>query len=146
MMRGRLYSRRQTSDGWLYQVGLVLWRSVDDDHSAPGEYRSWMPGPAVSPVPGADYTVVPTVRLPSDIPPPPVSTVQPTPAKRWVAVPDRYGYDSDVRRTAVHRADCWQATQQGGSVELETKEEARSAMALSTARGCIQCGTDQDLR
>ncbi|MER5617553.1 DUF6233 domain-containing protein [Streptomyces sp. NPDC002215] len=144
VLRGRLYERRQTPDGWLYMVGLVLWRSVDADHAGAGEYRSWMPASSTAPLPGADYTAVPTTRLPQDIPPP--VTVRPTPATRWAAITERHAYDSDVRRTTVHRADCWQVTQQGGGTELGTEEEARAAMSQATAQGCISCGTDQHLQ
>ncbi|MEV0580930.1 DUF6233 domain-containing protein [Streptomyces sp. NPDC050392] len=145
VLRGRLYERRQTPDGWLFMIGLVLWRLVDDDLAGPGEYRSWMPASSTAPVTGADYSMVPTTRLSQDIPPPPISTVQPVPATRWLVVHERHAYDSCVRRTVVHRADCWQATRESGGTELGTEAEARAAMAEPNARGCIGCGTDQSL-
>ncbi|MEV6750672.1 hypothetical protein AB0N21_41290 [Streptomyces sp. NPDC051080] len=92
VLRGRLYERRQNPDGWLFRIGVVLWRLVDDDRAGPGEYRAWMPASRAAPVAGADYSVVPTTRLPTDIPAPPVHTVQPP--TRWLVIPERYAYDS----------------------------------------------------
>lgn len=69
-LRGHVHERRQVPDGWLYRVGIVLWQAPDPDHPEPGEYVAWMPATHITPVAGADYSAVPTTRLPQDIPPP----------------------------------------------------------------------------
>lgn len=104
-----------------------------------------MPASSTAPVPGVDYGPVPTTRLAPEIPLPAVSAVQPTPATRWVVTQERHAYDSAVRRTVVHRADCWQAAQERGAVALDSEAEARAAMQARGARGCSSCGTDQSL-
>lgn len=141
--RGTLYERRQTPTGWVYLIGIVLWRAVDPDHPEPGEYSAWMPADKIAPLSGTDYSAVPTTYLtPLDVPAPPPSPVRIQPATAWRIIQDRHAYDSDIRRTSVHRADCWAA--EGGQV-LDTETAAREAMRQPHARGCILCGTDQSL-
>ncbi|MER6240021.1 DUF6233 domain-containing protein [Streptomyces clavifer] len=142
-LRGRLYERRQVAEGWQYWIGLVLWQSPDPDRSEPGEYRAWMPAARAEPVPGTDYTGVPSVYLPREVPPPPASAVQPEPATAWRIVTERHAYDSEVKRTTVHRSDCWGARE---GEEVGSEDEARTAMVRPGARGCVLCGTDQSLR
>ncbi|MGW1666196.1 DUF6233 domain-containing protein [Streptomyces microflavus] len=144
-LRGRLHERRQVEDGWLYRIGLILWQAPDPDRPEPGEYTAWMPSTYVQPVPGEDYTAVPTTRLPQEIPPPPAYQ-GPAPATEWRIESERHpaGTPAEARRTAVHRADCWVI--QGQSTVVTDKGEARAAMARPGARGCALCGTDQDLK
>ncbi|MET9097180.1 DUF6233 domain-containing protein [Streptomyces cyaneofuscatus] len=140
-VRGRLHERRQTEDGWLYRVGVVLWQAPDPDHPEPGEYVAWMPSAAVRPLTGADYALVPTTRLRRDIPAPPVRRVEP--ATAWRVEYERHRADREVQRSTVHRADCWSI--RGRYEEITDEREARAAMARTSARGCILCGTDQSL-
>ncbi|MFE7752141.1 DUF6233 domain-containing protein [Streptomyces sp. NPDC057428] len=143
VLRGRLYERRQVADGWQFWIGLVLWRSPDPDRSEPGEYRAWMPAAQSRPVDDADYTDVPTVYLPPEIPTPPPSRVLPTPATSWLVVTERRAYTSEIQPTTVHRADCWGARE---GEEITSVEEARAALSRPGARGCVLCGTDQSLQ
>ncbi|MFJ1839891.1 DUF6233 domain-containing protein [Streptomyces sp. NPDC088175] len=141
VLRGRLYSRRQTETGWTYKVGLVLWQAQDPARPAPGEYRTWVPADRAAAVPGADYSAVPTARLAAPGPPPPAITTRP-PATRWLVEAERLPRSGGAQPTAVHRADCWAVTK---GTELTTLAAARAAMARPGARGCIVCGTDMSL-
>ncbi|WP_326683064.1 DUF6233 domain-containing protein [Streptomyces sp. NBC_01237] len=144
-LRGRLYAQRETPQGWLLLVGLVLWRTVDEEHAAPGEYRSWMPAGQASRVPGADYGAVVTDRMPDWTSPPAQPAVPAVPVPGWRIVAERRADGSAVRRTVVHRADCWQA-RDARYTETTDAGEARAALSRPGARGCTQCGTDMSLR
>ncbi|WP_331719486.1 DUF6233 domain-containing protein [Streptomyces sp. NBC_01174] len=141
-LRGHVHERRQVPDGWLYRVGIVLWQAPDPDHPEPGEYVAWMPATHITPVAGADYSAVPTTRLPQDIPPPAPPIRPPAPATAWSVERERRPYTETTARTVVHRSDCPTA-RPGPAIDTEAK--ARDAMAQPGARGCAVCGTDQSL-
>ncbi|MFD3970377.1 DUF6233 domain-containing protein [Streptomyces cyaneofuscatus] len=141
VVQGRLHERRQTEDGWLYKVGIVLWQAPDPDRPVPGEYVAWMPSTSVQPLPGTDYSTVPTTRLQQNIPAPPVRRVEP--ATAWTVEYERTAASSAVARTTVHRSDCWSI--RGRREEITDEGQAREAMAAPHARGCILCGTDRSL-
>lgn len=59
-----LWSRRQTPDGWRYEVGLPAYRNGPGDSVEPAEYRVWVRAPDhVRPVDGVSYDAVPTEYL-----------------------------------------------------------------------------------
>ncbi len=79
-VRGRLHARRQVKDGWLYQVGILVWQNGTNGLGEPAEQRVWVSPAHARPVPGVSYEHVPTHRLsPTDTPPqsrPPAWTLQ----------------------------------------------------------------------
>lgn len=56
-----LLSRRQTRDGWRYEVGLPAYRNGPGDSVESAEYRVWVCAPDhVLPVDGVSNEMVPT--------------------------------------------------------------------------------------
>ncbi|MFE9927138.1 hypothetical protein ACFYQA_38175 [Streptomyces sp. NPDC005774] len=54
-VRGRLHARRQVKDGWLYQVGILLWQDGINGSAEPAEQRVWVSPAHARPVPGVSY-------------------------------------------------------------------------------------------
>ncbi|MFE7779064.1 hypothetical protein ACFU5O_35365 [Streptomyces sp. NPDC057445] len=40
-IRARLHGRRQTKDGWRYEVGVLIWQDAADGGVEPVEHRAW---------------------------------------------------------------------------------------------------------
>lgn len=61
-IRARLHARRQTKDGWQYQVGVLIWQDAADGGVEPVEHRAWVSSAHARPVRGISYEHVPTRR------------------------------------------------------------------------------------
>lgn len=60
----RLWRRRQTETGWVFQVGLPSYEGSEAGTVQAAEYRVWVRAPEhARPVDGVDYDQVPTDRL-----------------------------------------------------------------------------------
>ncbi|MGA4844380.1 hypothetical protein [Streptomyces sp. G45] len=92
-LTARLWARRETPRGWLYEVGLPTYHNTADGDVQAAEYRVWVRAPEhVRPVDGISYDAVPTERLP------PPSAVR----KVLGSVVERHAHiRSDARATAA---------------------------------------------
>ncbi|MFI8930631.1 DUF6233 domain-containing protein [Streptomyces sp. NPDC053474] len=122
---GRLPGRRQTARAWLYDVGLVLWKSTGPEGTEPAEYRQWVPAAHVKPVDGTDYSVVPTQHLRPPAPPP-----------QWAWKVERQQHRGRAPGLLVHVYDCPTAPPGGEELNLD---EALTALDRSGARACTEC-------
>ncbi|MEU2835003.1 hypothetical protein ABZ667_41340 [Streptomyces lavendulae] len=66
-LRTHLYERRPSADGWQYRVGITIWAPVGDGGRArPVEHGVWLDARHVRPLPGADYSRIPTRTAPAN--------------------------------------------------------------------------------
>ncbi|MER7666298.1 MULTISPECIES: DUF6233 domain-containing protein [unclassified Streptomyces] len=59
-VRGLVHSRLQTSRGWMYQVGVPMWRTTAEEWVEPAELALWVPAEYVRPMEGVPYEDIPT--------------------------------------------------------------------------------------
>ncbi|MGW6413002.1 DUF6233 domain-containing protein [Streptomyces vinaceus] len=66
-LRARVYERRHVAGGWQYRVGITSWASTGNGRCAePVEHSVWLNARHVRPLPGADYSRVPTRTTPAN--------------------------------------------------------------------------------
>ncbi|MEU1077962.1 MULTISPECIES: DUF6233 domain-containing protein [unclassified Streptomyces] len=138
-LTARLWARRETPRGWLYEVGLPAYRNTADGDVQAAEYRVWVRAPEhVRPVDGVSYDAVPTERLP------PPSTVRevlgPRRPSGWVL--QKTGGGRGPGRAVLHAVDCAEAPQ--GAPLLPLERALNVAEQLGT-RLCSLCGAAQEL-
>ncbi|MEU9654263.1 DUF6233 domain-containing protein [Streptomyces sp. NPDC048110] len=134
----RLWARRETTRGWLYQVGLPAYRNTEDGDVQAAEYRVWVRAPEhVRPVDGVSYDTVPTERLP------PPSTVRQVlgPRRRSGWVLQKAG-GRGPGRAVLHAVDCEEAPQ---GTPLLPLERALDVAEQPGTRLCSLCGAAQEL-
>ncbi|MFE8950457.1 DUF6233 domain-containing protein [Streptomyces sp. NPDC007856] len=131
-IRGRLHARRQVKDGWLYQVGILVWQNGTNGSVEPAERRVWVPPAHARPIPGVSYEHVPTHRLSATDTPsqerPPAWTLQ--------YLPHRPGHPG---ATLLHVIGCTP------SDRTLTREEAHAALRQPRAAACIECDAARSL-
>ncbi|MEV5012616.1 DUF6233 domain-containing protein [Streptomyces sp. NPDC055692] len=131
-VRGRLHARRQVKDGWLYQVGILVWQNGTYGLAEPAEQRVWVNPAHARPVPGVSYEHVPTHRLSATDTPsqkhPPAWTLQ--------YLPHRPGHPG---ATLLHVIGCTP------SDRTLTREEALAALRQPRAAACIECDAARSL-
>ncbi|MFD4976234.1 DUF6233 domain-containing protein [Streptomyces sp. NPDC058424] len=131
-VRGRLHARRQVKDGWLYQVGILVWQNGTYGLAEPAEQRVWVSPAHARPVPGVSYEHVPTRRLSGTDTPsqerPPAWTLQ--------YLPHRPGHPG---ATLLHVIGCTP------SDRTLTREEALAALRQPRAAACIECDAARSL-
>ncbi|MEU2730629.1 DUF6233 domain-containing protein [Streptomyces griseoviridis] len=133
----RLWARRETTRGWLYQVGLPAYHNTEDGDVQAAEYRVWVRAPEhVRPVGGVSYDTVPTERLP------PPSTVRQVlgPRRRSGWVLQKAG-GRGPGRAVLHAVDYEEAPQGAPLLPLERALD----VAEQPARLCSLCGAAQEL-
>ncbi|WP_176572738.1 DUF6233 domain-containing protein [Streptomyces sp. PVA_94-07] len=137
-LTARLWARRETPRGWLYEVGLPVYRNTDGGDVQAAEYRVWVRAPEhVRPVDGVSYAAVPTERLP-----PPSSVRQALGPRRpsgWVL------QKASGRRpgpAVLHAVDCTEAPQGAPQLSLE---RALDVAERPGTRLCSLCGAAQEL-
>ncbi|MFF4900510.1 DUF6233 domain-containing protein [Streptomyces sp. NPDC001068] len=110
-VNGELLARRQDPDGqWWYRVALDV------------------PAAAVQPVPGTDYSGVPTEKMA---------------AHRWLleALPhDR----PEQRRLVLHVGDCWAAAKGTRVMPADNTRQARAFLQHGWATACEACSPEPD--
>ncbi|MEV4590972.1 DUF6233 domain-containing protein [Streptomyces chartreusis] len=131
-VRGRLHARRQVKDGWLYQVGILVWQDGSNGSAEPAEQRVWVSPAHARPLPGVSYEHVPTHRLSATDAPfqkrPPAWTLQ--------YLPHRPGHPGS---TLLHVVGC------NPSDRTLTQEEAVAALRQPRAAACIECDAARSL-
>ncbi|MER7827010.1 DUF6233 domain-containing protein [Streptomyces sp. NPDC096097] len=135
---GRLWSKRQVRDGWLYEVGLPAYRNGPGDTVEPAEYRVWVRAPQhVRPLEGVSYDGVPVEYLE------PPSLVErelgPRRPSGWVLA--KAGGRGPGRGT-VHAVDCEEAP---AGAPVLTLERALDAAQHPGTRLCSLCGAAAEL-
>ncbi|WP_406190255.1 DUF6233 domain-containing protein [Streptomyces sp. NBC_01017] len=131
-VRGRLHARRRAEDGWLYQVGILVWQDATSGPAEPAEQRVWVSPAHARPVPGVSYQHVPTHTGPQadsrSHRRPPAWTIQ--------YLPHRPGHPG---ATLLHVVGCTP------SDRTLTREEALAALDQPRAAACIQCDAARSL-
>ncbi|MGW9030905.1 DUF6233 domain-containing protein [Streptomyces sp. NPDC055722] len=131
-VRGRLHARRQVKDGWLYQIGILVWQDGTNGSAEPAEQRVWVSPAHARPVPGVSYEHVPTHRLSETDTPsqkrPPAWTLQ--------YLPHRLGHPG---ATLLHVVGCTP------SDRTLTREEALAALRQPRSAACIECDAARSL-
>ncbi|MEU7038803.1 DUF6233 domain-containing protein [Streptomyces sp. NPDC046237] len=137
-LTARLWARRETPRGWLYEVGLPAYRNTADGDVQAAEYRVWVRAPEhVRPVDGVSYDAVPTERLP---PPSSVRAVLgPRRPSGWVL--QKTG-GRGPGRAVLHAVDCAEAPQGAPLLPLE---RALDVAEQPGTRLCSLCGAAQEL-
>ncbi|MEU3883065.1 DUF6233 domain-containing protein [Streptomyces californicus] len=134
----RLWARRETPRGWLYEVGLPAYRNTADGDVQVAEYRVRVRAPDhVRPVDGVSYYAVPTERLP-----PPSSVREALGPRRlsgWVL---QKASGRGPGRAVLHAVDCEEAPQGAPLLPLE---RALDVAEQPGTRLCYLCGTAQEL-
>lgn len=135
----RLWSRRQTPDGWRYEVGLPAYRNGPGDSVEPAEYRVWVRAlEHVRPVDGVSYDQVPTEYLPR---PSVVDQVLgPRRPSGWVMA--KTGGRGPGRGGVVHAVDCDEAPAGAPVLPLE---RALDVAQQPGVRLCSLCGAAAEL-
>ncbi|MFG2097313.1 DUF6233 domain-containing protein [Streptomyces sp. NPDC048612] len=135
----RLWARRETPRGWLYEVGLPVYRNTEDGDVQAAEYRVWVRAPEhVRSVDGVTYDAVPTERLP---PPSAVrEALGPRLPSGWVL--QRAGGGRGPGRAVLHAVDCTKAPQNAPLLPLE---RALDVAEQPGTRLCSLCGAVQEL-
>ncbi|GAA0699516.1 hypothetical protein GCM10010260_83560 [Streptomyces filipinensis] len=64
-LRAHLYERRRAADGWQYRVGITCWAAGSSGRAEPSEHSIWLDACHVRPLPGADYSRIPTRAVPA---------------------------------------------------------------------------------
>lgn len=131
-IRARLHARRQTKDGWRYQVGVLIWRDTADGGVEPVEHRAWVSPTHARPIPGISYAHVPTGRA-SQIDTPPRKG---QPAWTVQHLPHRPGHPG---ATLIHVIGCTP------SAQILDREQALTALHQPRAAACGECGAAQSL-
>ena len=133
----RLWARRETPRGWLYEVGLPAYRNTEDGDVEPAEYRVWVRAPEhVRPVDGVSYDAVPTERLP---PPSIREALGPRRPSGWVL---QKAGGRGPGRAVLHAVDCEEAPQ---GTPLLPLERALDVAEQPGTRLCSLCGAAQEL-
>jgi hypothetical protein len=131
-VRGRLHARRRAKDGWLYQVGILVWQDATNGLAEPAEQRVWVSTAYARPVPGVSYEHVPTRRrFAADS-----RSHQHPPAWTIQQLPHRPGHPG---ATLLHVVGCTPSDQ------TLTREEALAALEQPRAAACIQCDAARSL-
>ncbi|GAA3905850.1 hypothetical protein GCM10022207_89040 [Streptomyces lannensis] len=127
-IRARLHARRQTKDGWQYQVGVLIWQDTADGGVEAVEHRAWVSPAHARPVPGISYDHVPTSRA-SQI----GSTAPCTGQPAWTVqhLPHRPGHPG---ATLIHVVGCTP------SAQTLDREQALTALRQPRAAACRECG------
>ncbi|CAL9672900.1 DUF6233 domain-containing protein [Streptomyces sp. enrichment culture] len=134
----RLWARRETPRGWLYQVGLPAYRNTEDGDVEPAEYRVWVRAPDhVRPVDGVSYDAVPTERLP-----PPSSVREALGLRRAAGWVLQKASGRGPGRAVLHAVDCEEAPQGAPLLPLE---RALDVAEQPGTRLCSLCGAAQEL-
>ena len=129
-------ARERTSDGrWWFACEAILptrYEHADRQREAKAApTRITVAADAITPIPGEDYTTVPTAGAVA--------------GRQWLAVRTR-GVRDEAPQWYVHRKDCWQA-RGGWKRRLVTAEEALAVLAdVGAARVCDICRPDRGLR
>ncbi|MFE4629785.1 DUF6233 domain-containing protein [Streptomyces mirabilis] len=131
-VRGRLHARRQVQDGWLYQVGILVWQDGAHGSAEPAEQRVWVPPAHARPVPGVSYEHVPTRRLSGAQ----SSSQESPPAWTLQYLPHRPKHPG---ATLLHVVGCTP------SDRTLTREEALAALQQPRAAACIECDAARSL-
>ncbi|MET8413153.1 DUF6233 domain-containing protein [Streptomyces sp. NPDC005195] len=131
-IRGRLHARRQVQDGWLYQVGILVWQDGANGSAEPAEQRAWVPPAHARPVPGVSYEHVPTHRVSGTGS---LSQGRP-PAWALQYLPHRPGHPG---ATLLHVVGCVPSDQ------TLTRDEALAALQQPRAAACIECDAARSL-
>ncbi|MGW8358307.1 DUF6233 domain-containing protein [Streptomyces wedmorensis] len=131
-VRGRLHARRQTKDGWHYQVGILIWRDGTESIAEPAEQRMWVAPGHVRPIPGVSYAHVPTHRLSAAGTP----SRQRPPAWTLQHLPHRPGHPG---ATLLHVIGCTP------SDHTLTHDQAQAALRQPRAAACIECDAARSL-
>jgi hypothetical protein len=138
-LTARLWARRETPRGWLYEVGLPAYRNTDDGDVQAAEYRVWVRAPEhVRPVDGVSYDAVPTERLT----PPSLGRETLVPRRRSGWVLQKVGGVRGPGRAVLHAVDCTEAPQ---SAPLLPLEQALGIAEQPGTRLCSLCGGAQEL-
>ncbi|MFJ3891149.1 DUF6233 domain-containing protein [Streptomyces rubrogriseus] len=137
-LTARLWARRQTPRGWLYEVGLPAYRNTEDGDVQAAEYRVWVRAPEhVRPVDGVSYDVVPTERL---APPSAVrEALGPRRPSGWVL---QKAGGRGPGGAVLHAVDCTEAPQDAPLLPLE---RALDVAEQPGTRLCSLCGAAQEL-
>ncbi|MFG3000203.1 DUF6233 domain-containing protein [Streptomyces sp. NPDC048340] len=128
-LRGALYERRNATAGWQYRVGISVWGTGANGRLEPVEQRVWLDAGQVRPIPGGDYSTVPT------------RTVAPAglPAGRqaWTVqqLPHRPGYPG---ASLLHVIGC----QPGTPLDLD---QALDALRQPRTVACRECDAASSL-
>lgn len=130
-VRGRLHARRQVQDGWLYQVGILVWQDGANGSAEPAEQRVWVPPAHARPVPGVSYEHVPTRRLSGE-----ATSQERLPTWTLQYLPHRPGHPG---ATLLHVVGCTP------SDRTLTREEALVALRQPRAAACIECDAARSL-
>lgn len=64
-LRAQLYERRHAAGGWQYRVGITCWAPASNGRAEPAEQGVWLDARYVRPLPGADYSRIPTRTTPA---------------------------------------------------------------------------------
>ncbi|MEV0186279.1 DUF6233 domain-containing protein [Streptomyces sp. NPDC050625] len=131
-VRGQLHARRQMKDGWLYQVGILVWQNDTNGSAEPAEQRVWVSPAHARPVPGVSYEHVPT-RRPSGTD---TASQERPPAWTLQYLPHRPGHPG---ATLLHVIGCTP------SHRTLTREEALAALRQPRAAACIECDAARSL-
>ncbi|MFM9373225.1 DUF6233 domain-containing protein [Streptomyces sp. Da 82-17] len=128
-VRARLYARQETTQGWRYQVGVPLYRNIDEQGNVePADYLVWVtPGVHAQPIDGQNYTEVPTIPLQQEAPA--------EPHMPWAWVVERQKTDRGVM-LVVHLYDCPKAPTGGEELNLD---QALNALERDGSRACTEC-------
>ncbi len=132
-IRALLHARRQTKDGWQYQVGFLIWQDTADGGVEPVEHRAWVSPAHAHPLPGISYDHVPTSRASQT-----GSTSPPTGQQAWTVqhLPHRPGHPG---ATLIHVVGCTPSTQ------TLDREQALTALHQPRAAACRECGAAASL-
>ncbi|WP_373303901.1 DUF6233 domain-containing protein [Streptomyces spectabilis] len=124
-LAGYLRARQQTPTGWMFLVGLPLWRNVGTEGEGveASEYRVLLTSAQVGPLKGVDYSQVETHRLPA--------VASPADAPWAWSVQRLRSADGRPAGTMVHEYGC--ELSPGGASELNL-DEALSALERTGAR------------
>ena len=131
-VRGLLHARRQVRDGWLYQVGILVWQNGTNGSAEPAEQRVWVSPTHARPVPGVSYEHVPTHRLSATDAP----SQKRLPAWTLQYLPHRPGHPG---ATLLHVVGCTP------SDRTLTLAEALAALHQPRAAACIECDAARSL-
>ncbi|MFZ3557150.1 DUF6233 domain-containing protein [Streptomyces sp. BH055] len=135
-VEGRCHARAQNERGqWRYHVGWAAWQNVGDQGDVrAAEYRVWLTTDEAHPIPGEDYSRVPTKRAGPAAPPP---------LPKWAfAVQRLTNRRGGTVGTVVHEYDCEDSP--GGPTELDVTQ-ALDALERPGARACQKCDAAQVL-
>ncbi|MEU5090643.1 DUF6233 domain-containing protein [Streptomyces sp. NPDC021356] len=138
----RLWRRRQTENGWVFQVGLPSYEGSEDGALRAAEYRVWVRAPEhVRPVDGVDYDQIPTDRLEAPAPP---SAVREILGERrpsgWVV--QKVRIRRGPGRRVLHAPDCTEAPQDAPVLDLERALDVAENPATTL---CTLCGAAQEI-